>query len=95
MDLRSNEEIAPDSEHDMDFCFTKPVITCPNCQTMMNEIIELRMELGRREESERKAKKNFISLALNPFKINIIYNPYVGTNTQRIVITLQINISYK
>ncbi|KAK8808899.1 hypothetical protein WA588_004537 [Blastocystis sp. NMH] len=39
--------------------FSKPSLICPNCMAMMNEIIELRMELGRREENERKLKKNF------------------------------------
>lgn len=32
---------------------------CPNCFSMMNEIMELRMELGRVNESEKKVKKNF------------------------------------
>ena len=32
---------------------------CPNCFNMMNEIMELRMELGRVNESEKKVKKNF------------------------------------
>ena len=32
---------------------------CPICFNMMNEIMELRMELGRVNESEKKVKKNF------------------------------------
>ena len=59
MDSRSNEQISPDSENDIDLFFIKPSMTCPNCLAMMNEIIELRMELGRREDGERRLKKNF------------------------------------
>ena len=36
---------------------------CPNCFNMMNEIMELRMELGRVNESEKKVKKNFAEFA--------------------------------
>ena len=49
MDIRSDEFISPDPENDIDAFFSGPTITCPNCLAMMNEIIELRMELGRRE----------------------------------------------
>ena len=59
MDFRSNEHLPLNSEEDFDILFSGSSVTCPNCLNMMNEIIELRMELGRREESERKLKKNF------------------------------------
>ena len=59
MNLRSEEDFDPNSEHEMDLFFCKTAIRCPHCLSMMNEIIELRMELGRREDYERKIKKNF------------------------------------
>ena len=58
MESHDDSPFRCESESDLDMFFSKPSLICPNCMAMMNEIIELRMELGRREENERKLKKN-------------------------------------
>ena len=59
MDLEIRDQMSPQAgttTNDQDMhCNT----TCPNCFQMMNEIIQLRMELGRMEETNKRAKKNF------------------------------------
>ena len=59
MESHDDSPFRCESESDLDMFFSKPSLICPNCMAMMNEITELRMELGRREENERKLKKNF------------------------------------
>ena len=59
MESHDDNPFRCESESDLDLFFGKPSLICPHCMAMMNEIIELRMELGRREESARKLKKNF------------------------------------
>ena len=59
MDLQENEEMTPQKECSIPLCCDEPMNTCPHCQAMLNEIIELRMELGRRQDQERQVMKVF------------------------------------
>ena len=59
MDLQESEEMTPQKECSIPLYCDETMNSCPNCQAMLNEIIELRMELGRRQDRERQAMKEF------------------------------------
>jgi len=56
MELLSNEEL---NRKGSTQCKPNHVPYCPNCYAMMNELMQLRMELARLDESKTKVKKNF------------------------------------
>ena len=59
MDLQEKEELTPQKECNIPMYCDESINSCPNCQALLNEIIELRMELGRRQEQERQVMKHF------------------------------------
>lgn len=59
MEFRSDEQIDSEPPRNDSDSYSKGCPNCPNCYHMMREIVELRTELGRMEETERKKKKNF------------------------------------
>lgn len=59
MNFQENEEMTPQKEYSIPIYCNESMNTCPNCQALLNEIIELRMELGRRQDQERQVVKTF------------------------------------
>ena len=59
MEFRSDEQIDAEPTKGSNDAYSNSHPECPNCYNLMNEIMELRMELGRLEETEKKRKKNF------------------------------------
>lgn len=59
MDLRANEELPSEDEECAMAYYDEQMDSCPTCRALLNEIIELRMELGRKQEQEKKPAKHF------------------------------------
>ena len=59
MDLRTSEELPSEDDECAMAYYDKQVDSCPTCRALLNEIIELRMELGRKQEQEKKPAKDF------------------------------------
>ena len=59
MEFRSDEQIDSEPPRDDGGVCSTGCSNCPNCYHMMREIVELRTELGRLGETEKKKKKSF------------------------------------
>ena len=59
MDLRTNEELPSEDDKCAIAYYDEQMDSCPTCRALLNEIIELRMELGRKQEQEKKPAKHF------------------------------------
>ena len=57
MEFRSDEQIDAEPTKGSNDAYSNSHPECPNCYNLMNEIMELRMELGRLEETEKKSPK--------------------------------------
>ena len=59
MEFQTDEHISSESEEEYKSHIFPSLSFCENCDRMMKEIIDLRIQIGKYQEAEKKAKKHF------------------------------------
>lgn len=59
MEFRTDEQLSSELQDETINSTSQPISFCQNCQELMNEVMNLRMQIGQYQETERKSKKHF------------------------------------
>ena len=70
MEFQTDEHISSESEEEYKSHTFPSLSFCENCDRMMKEIIDLRIQIGKYQEAEKKA--NMLFLATATYLVNIL-----------------------